>query len=83
VHSTRELLGLLAKILEELGFGKESGRIRKLSREYRDFLVDLDSVYAMPRHGLFTYSGSDVAEMARLCEELHKLLDEVESSVLD
>jgi len=44
--------------------------------------VDLDSVYAMSRYGLFTYSGSDVAEMARLCEELHKLLDGVEGGVL-
>ncbi len=33
MHSIRELLGLLAKTLEELGFGKESGRIREFSRE--------------------------------------------------
>jgi len=73
---------LLTKILEELGFGVESNRVRDFSKRYRDLLGDLDSAYTMSRYGVFVYSKDDVIKMAVACKDLHKLLEEVENSVV-
>jgi HEPN domain-containing protein len=82
IHSVRELLGILIMKLSELGFEVISNVVKDFSRRYRDVLADIDSVYTMSRYSEFTYSVNDVKEMISVCSELHKLLDEVEKSVL-
>ena len=82
VHSIRELLGTLSAKLEEAGFRDVSSAVKDFTRAYRDSLLDIDSVYTTSRHSFFTYTAGDVEEMVQTCEELHKLLDEVERRVL-
>jgi HEPN domain-containing protein len=82
IHSVRELLGILMMKLSELGFEVISNVVKDFSRRYRDVLADIDSVCTMSRYSEFTYSVNDVKEMISVCSELHKLLDEVEKSVL-
>jgi len=82
IHSVRELLGILIMKLSELVFEVISNIVKDFSKRYRDVLADIDSVYTMSRYSEFTYSVNDVKEMISVCSELHKLLDEVEKSVL-
>ena len=82
VHSVRELLGILSAKLEEAGLGDASSTVKSFARARREVLADIDSAYTMSRYSLFTFTSSDVEEMARTCSELHKLLDEVEERVL-
>ena len=81
-HSVRELLGVLSAKLEEVGFEDASRAVKSFARSHRDVLADIDSAYTMSRYSLFTFTSSDVEEMARVCSELRKLLDEVEGRVL-
>ena len=82
VHSIRELLGMLARVLEDLGFADEVQRVRGFVREHRDVLVDVEDAYTMARYAVFTAGVREVEEMIRVAEKLFKLLDWVEERVL-
>ena len=80
-HRIRELLGMLARRLEGLGFKEDALRIVDFVRERNGVLVDVESAYTESRYGVGGIAGS-VVEMLRMAEELFKLLDEVEGHVL-
>ncbi|MEM4970846.1 MAG: HEPN domain-containing protein [Sulfolobales archaeon] len=82
IFSVRELLGILAARLDEMGFSGVAMSLRDFARRYRDSLADIDAIYTMARYGFFTYTAKDVEEMLRICGELDRVLEEVERDVL-
>ncbi|MEM2998493.1 MAG: HEPN domain-containing protein [Thermoproteota archaeon] len=82
VHGLRELLGMLAKRLEELNYLEESESVVGLVREYRDRLFDVESAYTESRYGLTAPTREGLRGMIRVAEELFSLLDRVEEDVL-
>ena len=82
LHGIRELLGMLARKLEDLGFREDALRIMNFVRGRRDILIDIEAAYTESRYGVGSITRSTVEEMLRAAEELFKLLDEVEERVL-
>jgi len=82
VHGVRELLGILANILEEEGFNNLAEDIRNFVRVYRDSLIDIDSSYIDSRYEPILPSRSIIMRMIEVAEELFKLLESVEKYVL-
>lgn len=82
VHGVRELLGMLAHDLEELGFRRESDMVMDFVRRFRDVLIDIEASYTETRYGTYTPSRGAVESMRRAANEMFKLLDEVEERVL-
>ena len=82
LHGIRELLGMLARKLEDLGFREDALRIVDFVRGRRDVLIDIEAAYTESRYGVGSITRSTVEEMLRAAEELFKLLDEVEERVL-
>ncbi|MEM3063695.1 MAG: HEPN domain-containing protein [Nitrososphaerota archaeon] len=82
VHGLRELLGMLAKRLEESNYTNESGSIVDFVRKHRDPLIDVESAYAESRYGITTATRKSLKEMIKMAEELFNLLELVEKDVL-
>jgi len=82
IHSIRELLGILAKRMEEIGHRDEAEKITGFVRESRGVLVDIEAAYTESRYGLAVVTESVVREMLRAADRLFRLLEEVENSVL-
>lgn len=82
IHSIRELLGMLAKKLEELNYGKEAGMIVGFAREYRGILVDIENAYVESRYSIVSSTRNALNEAINVAESLFKLLEQVEKSVL-
>ncbi len=82
IHSIRELLGILAKRMEEIGHRDEAEKITGFVRESRGVLVDIEAAYTESRYGLAVATESVVREMLRAADRLFRLLEEVENSVL-
>lgn len=82
VHSVRELLGILAKRLEELNHSKESGMIVGFVREHREILMDIEDAYVESRYGVALPSGNVLGEALNTARSLFKVLEQVERSVL-
>jgi len=82
IHGIRELIGILAKILDELDRKSESKSLINFSRDHRDALIDLEDAYTRSRYAVEGFTKEVVKEMIEAAEELFKLLDEVEKNVL-
>ena len=82
VHGIRELLGMLAHNLEELGFRKESDMVMDFVRRFRDVLIDIETSYTETRYSTYTPTRGVAESMHRVANELFKLLDKVEEHVL-
>ena len=82
LHSIRELLGILAKKLEDLGFKEDAMKIMNFVRRRRGALIDIEAAYTESRYGMGAIARSVIEEILRTTEELFKLLDEVEEHVL-
>ena len=82
VHGIRELLGILARALEELGFERESSMVVEFVRRFRDVLVDVEASYIEARYGVYAPSRGVVESLYRVARELFELLDGVEDVVL-
>ncbi|RLE68638.1 MAG: DNA-binding protein, partial [Thermoprotei archaeon] len=82
LHGIRELLGMLARELEDLGLKEDALRIMDFVRRRRDVLIDIEAAYTESRYGVGPIVKSIVEEMLGVAEELFKLLDEVEERVL-
>jgi HEPN domain-containing protein len=82
IHGVRELIGILAKILEELDRKDESRSLTNFTRDHRDVLIDLDDAYTTSRYAVGGLAKEAVREMIGVAEELFRLLDEVERNVL-
>ncbi len=80
-HGIRELLGLLARLLEEAGFVEEAERVRGFVAENRGLLIEAEEAYTLARYGETGYTRGDAERMIRLAEELIKLLEGVAESV--
>lgn len=83
IHYVRELLGVLAYRLEEAGYLSAAKSIREFVGDRRGDLIELEEAYIGARYGLQRYIKGRVAAMIRVVEDLFKLLERVESSVLD
>ena len=82
LHGIRELLGMLARRLEDLDLREDALRIVDFVRRRRDVLIDIEAAYTESRYGAGFIAKSIVEEMLGVAEELFKLLDEVEEHVL-
>ena len=82
IHGIRELLGILAKRMEEIGHLDEMEKITGFVRENREVLVDIEAAYTESRYGLAVATEAVVREMLRVAERLFGLLEEVEDGVL-
>lgn len=82
MHGIRELLGMLAHNLEELGFRKESDMVMDFVRRFRDVLIDIETSYTETRYSTYTPTRGVVESMHRVANEIFKLLDKVEEHVL-
>lgn len=82
IHSIRELLGLLAKKLEEMGYSSEADAVSSFVRENRGVIINIESAYTESRYGLFNVREKDVREMLRVIEKFFKLLEVIENAVL-
>ena len=82
IHGIRELLGILAKKLEDLGFIEESNKIIELIRENRGMLIDLENAYTESKYGIVSPTERMLNDMIIVVEKIFKLLDEIEKRVL-
>ncbi|AEM38334.1 HEPN domain protein [Pyrolobus fumarii 1A] len=82
IHGLRELLGILARVLEELGCRSLAGEVRRYTREYRDQLIDAEDAYTSARYGVFTLGAREVADVILAAKRLFELLEEVERRAL-
>ena len=82
LYSIRELLGILARLLEVLGLASLSDHVREFTRRFRDTLVDLEDAYTEARYAVYTEPLERVEEMIAVVEKLFSLLDEVEERAL-
>ncbi len=82
IHSIRELLGILAKKLEDLNYREDALKIINFIRKQREILIDIEAAYTESRYGIGITTRSMIEEMLKTAEELFKLLDEVEKHVL-
>ncbi len=81
-HGLRELLGLAAMKLEELGFPVEAARLREFAASHRIELVELEDAYTMARYGIYLVSGERVGELIGVARGLLRLLREQWLSVM-
>lgn len=65
VHSIRELLGILAKKAEDLGFKEDALKIMNFVRRQRDALIDIESAYTESRYGIGVTTRSMVEGMLK------------------
>jgi len=82
LHGIRELLGMLARRLEDLGLKEDALRIVDFVRRRRGVLIDIEAAYTESRYGAGPIAKGILEEMLGVAEELFKLLDEVEEHVL-
>ncbi|MEM3079547.1 MAG: HEPN domain-containing protein, partial [Thermoproteota archaeon] len=82
VHGLRELLGMLAKRLEELNYSDLSNKIVSFVRMRRDHLIDVETAYVESRYGIAEETIENLRMMINVAEELLALLDQVEKDVL-
>lgn len=75
IHSIRELLGVLAKRLEELNYLDESDSIVSLVRENKDSLIDIESAYVESRYGVVTAGRRAVKAIAKAVKDLDLRVD--------
>ena len=82
LYSIRELLGILARLLDGLGLASLSDQVRGFTRRFRDTLVDLEDAYIEARYAVYTEPPERIEEMIAVAEKLFSLLDEVEERAL-
>ncbi len=82
IHGLRQLLGLLARRLEEAGRDDLSQRLIDFTREHRVELSDLEEAYIEARYRAPEYARTQVESMINTAKKLGSLLEEVEGSVL-
>ena len=82
VHSVRELLGMVAKKLEELNCSRESDMVVGFVREFRGVLMDIEDAYVESRYGVVASTRNVLSEAISVAKSLFRLLDQVEKSVL-
>jgi len=82
IHGIRELLGLLAQLLDELGRGEAVRLVREYVRRYRGELVDAEDAYTAARYAVYTPDRGSVERMIKAAERLFEVLEEVERDVL-
>ena len=77
-----ELLGILAKEVEELGYPEISKNIVSFVRQNRDALIDIETSYTESRYGLAVTTRTSIEEMVKAAKALFNLLEEVEKDVM-
>ena len=82
LHGIRELLGILAKEVEELGYPEISKNIVSFVRQNRDALIDIETSYTESRYGLAVTTRTSIEEMVKAAKALFNLLEEVEKDVM-
>ena len=80
-HRLRELLGALARALEEHGYARVAEKLLEFVDENRRALIMIEESYTMSRYGEFGYSRSDVEKALRVAKELRNVLEEVRRNV--
>jgi len=82
VHGLRQLLGVLARKLEENRRGDIAQSILNFVKEHRDELSDLEEAYTGARYRVLEFTENQVAAMIESAKKLLKLLEEVERNVM-
>ena len=73
-HSVRELLGLLARLLERAGYAGEALEVRELAARERALLIEAEEACVSARYGL----GVDEETAARLLDLAGRLIELLE-----
>jgi len=81
LHSVRELLGLLSKLLDSMNRSDLSQLLRRISEEYRDALRVLDEAYTASRYLPKTYEREDAEKAIRAVDAVLEALNRVEDSL--
>ncbi len=76
-HGIRELLGLLARRLEEAGYVREAESVRELVVTYRSTLVELEEAYTLARYGERGYTSDEASKILQVGEKIIKFLEEI------
>ena len=82
IHSIRELLSIIAKRLEEIGYSQESNMIVDFVREYRETLIDVEDAYIESKYNVSTLTKNVLSKAVDVAEMLFKLLERIEGNVL-
>lgn len=82
IHGIRELMGILARKVEEMGHEDQSKSLVEFARKHRDVLMDIEEAYTRSRYDVAGFTRGSLEEMIGTAEALFKLLDEVEKDVL-
>ncbi len=75
-HNLRQLLGLLARRLKEIG-KVEGKRLEDLAIKYRDKLVILEDAYAGSRYGYMMVGEQEVSDCLKAVKELLSFIRKV------
>jgi len=81
LHSVRELLGLLSKLLDSMGRSDLSELLRRISEEYRDAFRVLEEAYTASRYLPKTYEREDAEKAIRAVDAMLEALNRVEDSL--
>ena len=74
LHGIRELLGMLARRLEDLGLREDALRIVDFVWRRRGALIDIEAAYIESRYGAGFIAKGILEEMLGVAEELFKTL---------
>ncbi len=77
----RELLGALAKALEEHGYAQVAEKLVEFVDGNRRALIMIEESYITSRYGEFGYSRSDVEKALHVAKRLRNVLEEVRRNV--
>jgi len=81
LHSVRELLGVIARILEGLGRSDLAEKLSSFVETHRDSLRMLEEAYIASRYTPKTYERDEAERALATLEEAMSLIDEVERLV--
>jgi HEPN domain-containing protein len=80
-HNIRELLGLLARLLDRAEYHNEANRVRDFVADNRGILIDVEEAYIMSRYGERGYTLEEAKKFIDLAKRLINLLEEVAKDV--
>jgi HEPN domain-containing protein len=80
-HGVRELLGVLSRMLREIGRMELSLRVSSFIEGHRDTLLLIEEAYIASRYLAKTYEREDAEKAIEAAGELIKLLEGVEQDV--
>ena len=80
-HSLRALMGALASLLEEKGFGQESRELVEFIRGQRRLLAELEEGHVRAVYGVYEYSKRQAETLLEAAKRVIEVLASIEEKV--